>query len=403
MISPSCSVHCRESNDQARLGVLKGMRATMRDSRDLGRLLAQPKSERPVVFYAEDAFTFVQYSGYVEALAAHGSTRVKYVTSDPDDPILGDLAPAGVDTYYVDKQLPRLMERLDSAVLAITMPDLGRYHVRVPPVDSVVYLFHSLNSVHTAYRTGAFDHYDVFFCTGPHHVTEMRELRRSRGLPPAELLEIGYHKLDRITAAHAAHRRIWPADTTVLIAPSWGPGNILEACGRESVASLRSHGFRVVVRPHPQFFHSLYPAGASIIERLEREFEEDNMVVFERSITTEDTFHEAALMVSDWSGAAFEYSLGTLRPTLFVDTPQKLFNHDWEGLGLPSFERSMRQEVGQVLSVDFVGEIGSSAAALIDRGSEYRERLDQLRGMTVFNVGQAGLAGAEALATLGAL
>src|SRR5690606_13242368 len=172
---------------------------------------------------------------------------------------------------------------------------------------------------------------------------------------------------------------------------------ILEAHGAEVVSALRAEGFRVIVRPHPQFFHSLYPEGEGIVAGLERQFGEDPLVVIEKSIDTEDSFHEADVMVSDWSGAAYEYAFGTLRPVAFIETPQKIFNDEWQEIGLGSFERDMRSRVGRIVEPSAVGEL---VAEMVDRKNELREELEALRHQVVFNVGKAAAVGAEVLGSL---
>ena len=44
-------------------------------------------------------------------------------------------------------------------------------------------------------------------------------------------------------------------------------------------------------------------------------------------------------MISDWSGASFEFSLTQSRPVLFIDTPQKINNENWNILKLPAAKR----------------------------------------------------------------
>ena len=39
-----------------------------------------------------------------------------------------------------------------------------------------IYVPHSLSSLHSIYRKGAFDYFDTLFCVGPHHVKEARKL-----------------------------------------------------------------------------------------------------------------------------------------------------------------------------------------------------------------------------------
>ena len=99
--------------------------------------------------------------------------------------------------------------------------------------------------------------------------------------------------------------------------------------------------------------------------------------MLEEDMGSQDSFHRAHVMVSDWSGAAYEYALGTLWPVLFVDTPQKIFNLEWGRVGLDSFEKQMRFEVG---AVDLADHIGAGEAedvvGALDRTRMVREPLD---------------------------
>jgi YidC/Oxa1 family membrane protein insertase len=356
-------------------------------------------SERPVVFYAEDAFTYVQFRGYIEHLLSGHSLPVRYLTSDPDDPLFGT-APTGMTVHYIDRQLPRLMTRLTSGLVIMTMPDLGAFHVPVPGGARTLYLFHSLNSAHTSYRSGAFDAYDHFGATGPHHIAELGALRAQRGRPLAQLHEVGYHKLDRIAVEYERFQRSPSGVKSILLAPSWAPQNLLEAHGEELVGTLVGRGFEVVVRPHPQFFHSLYPAGRGVVDQLMSKFADDPRVRFELTITDQDSFYSCDLMVSDWSGAAFEYALGTLRPALFIDTPQKIFNDEWLSVGLPVFEADMRSEVGTLLARDRIASAGSVVESMIRDETAMRERLAKLRTDLIFNPGTSAEAGASLIARL---
>ena len=376
------------------MAVLSKARDAMRESNSMARLLTLPAEQRSVVVYAEDTFSYIQLKGYLNALWNEHGIPHQYVTSDPEDPLLSD-SPVGADVWFIRDQLARFISRLECDVFVTTMPDLGRFHVPLPKRGRTVYVFHSLNSTHTAYRRGAFDNYDVFLCTGPHHVRELSALRSS---DPAIFSKTGYYKLDLIREEFEAFTKSsTPSNDLVLVAPSWGPGNILESVGSEVISSLMRAGLRVIVRPHPQFFHSLYPKGRAVIESLIDEFERESGVEFELTIDSQNSFLSSGLMISDWSGAAFEFALGTRRPALFVDTPQKIFNQDWQSLGISSFERSTREVVGEIVSIDDVTGIGERARKMLAVDS-IASRLDELAHQLVFNLGQSSSAGASAIA-----
>jgi hypothetical protein len=372
---------------------LQRARLAMRESNDMGKLLTLSDEERSLVVYAEDSFSYTQLKGYLSEVWSQHRIAYQYVTSDPEDPLF-DNPPPGGTVWFIRDQLARALSSLECRVFFTTMPDLGKFHIPRPKKGKTVYAFHSLNSTHTAYRTGAFDHYDQFMCTGPHHVEELKRLRADS----PELTEVGYYKLDLIRTEHEEWlREDKVEEDVILLAPSWGRENLLEAHGSEIIASLLGEGFRVIVRPHPQFFHSLYPEGAEVVEGLQREFGHHDSVEFELNINTQDSFHRSGLMISDWSGAAYEYALGTLRPVLFVDTPQKIFNPDWVTVGLPGFEREMRERVGAVVSTSDVGRAGGVASSSIGGGLISRSDLDALAKVAMFNFGESASAGARAI------
>jgi hypothetical protein len=368
----------------------------MRESNDMGKLLTLSNDDRALVVYAEDSFSYIQLKGYLGQVWAEHGISYQYVTSDTEDPLLDDPPPGGT-VWFIRDQLARALSSLECQVFLTTMPDLGKFHIPRPRKGKTVYAFHSLNSTHTAYRTGAFDHYDQFMCTGPHHVEELKRLR----VDSPELSEVGYYKLDLIRTEHEE----WLSEgkveeDVVLLAPSWGRENLLEAHGSEIIGALLGGGFRVIVRPHPQFFHSLYPEGAEVMDGLQREFGRHDSVEFELNINTQDSFHRSGLMISDWSGAAYEYALGTLRPVLFVDTPQKIFNPEWEQVGLPSFERAMREEVGAVIATADVASAGAVAGRAATNDLINRAELARLVESTVYNSGQSAAAGARAISQI---
>lgn len=378
------------------MGFVSRVKAAMRDAETIREIQSMPRDDRPVIVYAEDDYTWNQLEGYVRALVGTHDQRVVYVTSDPGDPVL-DLDEAGLVTRAVTESVPKLIAGIDSPAFVTTMPDLDRFHIKRPQESTCIYVFHSLNSTHASYREGAFDAYDVFLCVGPYHREELTRRFEAVGKGDYTLESTGYYKLDRIRTAAQGYEKRHPEDTTVLVAPSWGADNLLESVGSEVVGSIAATGARTVVRPHPAFFESIYPGGRGIVERLERQFADLPNVVFEHSITSEDSFLEADVMVSDWSGAAAEFALGTDRPVLFLDVPRKVMNPEWEDIGLAPFEERIRSEVGEVLPVSEAGEAGRAITDLLGDHESYPSRMATIRDRELYNVGTAAESGAAAI------
>jgi YidC/Oxa1 family membrane protein insertase len=205
---------------------------------------------------------------------------------------------------------------------------------------------HSLISLHMAYPPGAFDGYDLLFAAGPHHAAEFAAIRKVRG-GHGSAQPVGYGKLDLLTQGLQSHpHRDGPRH--VLVAPSWGPTNLLNVLGQDLVTSLLGRGYRLTLRPHPSFLDgepelvaTLCAAGAA-----------SPLFEFENPSTENRAIYDADVLVSDYSGAALEFAALRRRPTVFVDVAKKVFNPDWESLGLPVAEVEHRSALGVIVQAD---------------------------------------------------
>ncbi len=362
-----------------------------------------PIRERAIVFYSEHESYYAYYEGIIAALKASTDLRFSYITSDPHDPIL-EASDSQIHTFYLDKLLPFFLALVNCRVFVMTLTDLGQFHLKrsINPVR-YVYVFHAMNSIHMAYRRGAFDNYDSILCAGSHHVAEFRRESELREVSPRQLVEAGYPRLERIHRAWLAHAEESPkkstAERTVLVAPSWGVGNVLEAHGVELLGRLLAAGFNVIARPHPE----TYKRSPALLAALEREFANHPRFSLERSVRTDDSLICADVLITDWSGIALEYAFGTERPVVYLDVPRKVHNSRYWELGIEPFEVAMRSEIGVVVSPKALSSIGEVVAQLIAERKPYGERIARLRAEYVFNFGHSSQLGARHILELAAI
>ena len=80
----------------------------------------------------------------------------------------------------------------NSPTLILTMPDLNSFHIKRSP-HKVNYIFipHNVLSIHMVFRNKAFNHYDTFFCSGPHHKKEIKETEKIYNLKKIETVNFG--------------------------------------------------------------------------------------------------------------------------------------------------------------------------------------------------------------------
>ena len=317
-----------------------------------------------------------------------------YITSDPNDPIFQKTEPR-IKAFYVNKFLIIFMSFINCKVFVMTLTDLNQYHLKrsANPVH-YVYVFHALVSTHMLYLFGAFDYYDTIFCVGPHQIMEIRKHEEMNTLKKKILIEAGYYRLERIYKAFKKYspvKSLLNSKGTILIAPSWGPDNVLESCGERLVNILLKAGYAVIVRPHPETVGRC----PDLLDLLFTKFGDNPYFTLETSIATDDSILRADVLICDCSGIAMEYAFGTERPVLFLDVPIKIKNKRYKELGIEPIELSHRSKMGQIISLEQLDNVPQCIDTLIAEKNIYKHRLAQLRRKNVFAFGLSSEVGAK--------
>jgi YidC/Oxa1 family membrane protein insertase len=356
---------------------------------------------RAITFYAEDDTSWPHFEPIVRELTGTMGREICYLTSSADDPVL-EGRDSRVRAFEIGEGMGRayLFRTMEVGVLVATVPRLGisilpRSRRAAEIGTRYVHVFHSMVSTHMIYDADGFDHYDTVCCVGPYMIDEIRRREETYGLPPKELVEHGYGRLDAIL--ESAARRAPPprADPpVVLVAPSWGPTCIFETCGEQLVRVLLDAGYEVIARPHPMT--TKRTPGA--IHALTRAFADHPRFTLDTDIAGHDSLHRCHLMVSDWSGVALEYAFGLVRPVLFVDLPRKVNNPEYERLGIEPIEASIRDKVGRLVAADRLDQVPALAKGLLQGGSEFSDSIREAREHNIFNVGRSGRVAAEVIA-----
>lgn len=257
-----------------------------------------------------------------------------------------------------------------------------------PEVRRLVHMPHSLVSLHMVYTADSFDGFDTLFACGPHHVAEFERLSELRGLPGRSVAAVGYGKLDLFGALPEL------APRHVLVGPSWGEKNILNTLGAELVDGLLARGFSVTVRPHPMFVQNRDPAWLAIRER----FTGRAGFVAEDSMQGDGAIRAAGVLVTDYSGIAFEYAALRRRRTVFVDVPKKVLNPGWSRTGLEPVEVGLRSRIGAVVPPQ-AEQVLAAVVECVEQPAE-RPAMDAAVASFLVNQGSCGRAAFDALATL---
>ena len=176
----------------------------------------------------------------------------------------------------------------------------------------------------------------------------MKYCEKKYNLPQKKLLKHGNARLDSIIK-NKQEIRAMNGTKHVLFAPSWGRNAAIElGLGSQIIERLLSFGYKVTLRPHPETLKSY----SKIINMITSKYLQNKMFIYEENVASLDSFYLSDIMITDWSGAALEYSLGLKKPVLFLDLPKKVNNPKYKDIDLVPLEVFFRESMGNIVSVD---------------------------------------------------
>jgi YidC/Oxa1 family membrane protein insertase len=383
------------------LGTTQSKELKKREKADYKRFFSV--ANKRLVFYSEASGFYKYYQNIIQELLARTNVNIHYVTSDPDDQIfaLAEKDPR-IHPYYIgEKRLITLFMKMDADMVVMTMPDLETYHIKRSYVRKdieYIYVFHGMFSGLITLRKGALDHFDTLLTPTPGFEVEMRGWNKEKGLPDQKMVPCGYGVIDNMAAQYEAMEKVEHEPKTILIAPSWQEGNILESCAQALIEPLLAAGYDVTVRPHPQYIRR-YPQKLERLMADCKDYDADRFR-FQLNFSSNETVFGADLVVTDWSNIGYEYAMATKKPVLFINTPRKIVNEAWTEADVAKYapDDQIRSIIGIALEPAEVGQKAAEAVnKMISGREEYAEILEQVRRERLYHFGESGKYGAQYL------
>ena len=350
--------------------------------------------ERSIVFYSESSVSLYPYVEEMIKELQNRDQKICYLTSSKDDPVLKN-ENKNIRVFYIgDSEIEKMkfFLRLKAKVLITTMPDLGSYHIKRSKVFPVhyIYTFHSMQSTHMALRKGALDQFDSIFCVGPYQIQEIRATEQLYNLKQKNLVECGYGLLDKLIRLRSSFTQqnflSKNNKKNVLIASSWGKQNLLEYVGEELIKILLDTGYHVIVRPHPMTIKN----SPKIIKRIKEKFEKNSDFLLDTKTSSFEQLFSSYILITDWSGIAHEYAFVCERPVIFVDTPKKANNKEYDKIQLTPLEISIRDKTGEIISIQNIENIPERIEFLCGHINDFQNKIQKIRNDTIFNIGESG-------------
>jgi CDP-glycerol glycerophosphotransferase (TagB/SpsB family) len=148
------------------------------------------------------------------------------------------------------------------------------------------------------------------------------------------------------------------------------------------------------VRPHPEFVKRF----SDKIHALETLFADDidsGRLILQTDFSSNSTVYDADVVVTDWSSIAQEFSYTTKKPSIFVNTPMKIMNHNWQAIKAQPLDITLRDEIGVSIDVDALSTIGGVARNLIENPGAWEEQITQIIDDNIFNLGHSAKAAVD--------
>ena len=307
---------------------------------------------------------------------------ISYCTQSEDDPCFKE------DYKYINREFIgegnkgiMKMNLLNADIVLSTTPSLDVYQwKRSKNVKYYVHYPHMCGDL-TLYRMFGLDYYDAVLISGDFEEKQVRDLEELRHLPAKEIKDVGITYFDsmkqRLDSATKYHNDV----PVILLAPSWGPSSILNKYGEKFIDALISTGYKIVVRPHPQS----YVSEIKMIESLTNKYPN---IEWNRDNDNFDILNKADILISDFSGVVFDYSLVFDKPVIYVNGEFDDSIYDAWWLEDKPWTFDILPSIGQELTEDNISNIKSVIDECLN-DNKYKQGRAEARRQGYTNIGNA--------------
>ena len=313
-----------------------------------GKHTVEDNKKLPLVIFSDDKRYWSVFEPVCRELDARGFDAV-YMTASPDDPALKS-SYEHIHPEFIgegNKAFAKL-NFLSAAVVLSTTPGLDVYQwKRSKNVDFYVHMLHAAVEV-VGYRMFGLDYYDAVMLSGDYQLRDERNLEKLRNLPAKELVMVGVPYMDEMAKRLAANPSVPNGEKTILLAPSWGKSAIFSKFGGTILDVLLKTDYHIIIRPHPQSFTS----EKELIDDLMAKYPNSERLEWNRDADNFEVLKRSDLLISDFSGVIFDFSLVYDKPVIYADTEFDNSPYDACWLDTPFWTFTALPRIGEKLTAN---------------------------------------------------
>lgn len=373
------------------IAILGSLIYFLRDAKlKLGAVLRRNRTQEehaqtsPFVFFAESKRYWSTFEPICDEMEQRGED-VLYLTESQDDPVFKkQYEHIHAECIGEGSRAYARLNFLRADVLLATTPGLDVYQwKRSRDVKRYVHIPHAANDI-TLYRMFGLDYYDAILLSGEYQVEQIRTLEKLRNLPAKDLEITGIPYMDGMKKRLETEGAAQHHERTVLLAPSWGESAMLSRYGARILQALLDTGYHIIVRPHPQSLTS----EKELMEKLMQQFPDGPQLEWDRERENFGALSRSDIMISDFSGVIFDYTLVFDKPILYADTSFDGAPYDCCWIDKPLWTFEVLPTLGEQITEESLPHLREIIDRCIESG-KYEAARDRARAETWMHEGES--------------
>lgn len=338
---------------------------------------------KKIVFFIEDNNYGYFFKKIVDDLLKK-KIYLSLITCDKND-FFKDYNSEFIKVFHLENffLLQFFLSTIKSENFIMTTPDIGNGIINKSPfTKNYVYIFHSLISTNVAYKKNAFKNYDTFFCPTKVHLYELENFFNNKNIKK-KFIKIGYPKINELKNFKPTNTE---KENKILIAPTWGSNGVINKKEiLDLIDKLLEKKFVVIFRPHPMSFNK----DKLSITKILTKFQNNSNFILSDEKNNLEVFFNCEHLITDWSGSAIEFSLAFKKPSIFLDTNQRIRNQSIkknDDILNYTFENICRNEIGIVVKPSEFFQIDVKINELNQKTKYFEHKINNFQNDNIYNV-----------------
>ena len=130
-------------------------------------------------------------------------------------------------------------------------------------------------------------------------------------------------------------------------------------------------------------------------ENMQEQYKDNKNIIIQTDFSKSDTVFNADILITDWSSISMEYAFTTKKPVIFIDTPMKVMNPEYQKIAIEPINIWIREKIGKLITLDKIDNIDSEVDEILKNYKKYQKEINDITNKYVYNIGTSAEIGGE--------